>query len=66
MLMQELGTETQASDIVPERGLGLVVWRQPEGLGNSVLWAREQRTTAEGAQEEVWALRRSRHHCWGR
>ena len=39
---------------VPGRGLGLAVWRQPEGLGNCVPWAREWSATAEGAQKEAW------------
>ena len=40
---------------VPGRGLGLVAWSQPEGLG-----AEERNVTAKGTQEEVWACRRSK------
>ena len=42
------------------KGLGLAVWRQPEGLGSGATWAGEQKTTAEGTWEEVWAHRRSK------
>ena len=44
----------------PGRGLGLAVWKQPEGLGSSVPWAGEWKTTAEGTQEEVLAHQRSK------
>ena len=42
------------------RGLGLTVWRQPEGLESSVSWAEDQSTTAEGALEKTWAHKRSK------
>ena len=42
------------------RGLGLAVWRQPEGLRRCVLWAGKQSATVEGNQEEAWDLRRGR------
>ena len=45
---------------VSGRGLGLAVWRQPEGLGSSVPPAGEQNATAKGTREEVWAHRRSK------
>ena len=41
------------------RGLGLAVWKEPEGLGSSVPWAMEQSTT-EGTWEEVWTCKRSK------
>ena len=50
-LGQRLGTETQALEITSRRGLGLAVWRQPEGLRSSVPWAGEWNTTAEATQE---------------
>ena len=53
-----LGFRMQRS--VLGRGLGLAVWRRPEGLGSSVPWAGEQYTIAKGTQEEVWACRRSK------
>ena len=34
---------------VPGKGLGLAVWREPEGLGGSTAQAGEWRTTAEEA-----------------
>ena len=42
------------------RGLGLAVWRQPEGLRSNVPSAGEWNSTAEGSREEVWACRRSK------
>lgn len=42
------------------RGLGLTVWRQPEGLGSGVPRAGEWSTTAEGTQEEVYTCSRSK------
>ena len=45
---------------VPGRGLGLAVWRRPEGLGSSVPWAGEQNATAKGTREEGRAWRRSK------
>ena len=41
------------------------MWRQPEGLGSGVPQAGEQRATAKGTQEEVWAHRRSKLALWG-
>ena len=38
---------------VPGRGLGLAVWKEPEG-------ARGWSTTAKGVQEEAWAHQRSK------
>ena len=48
------------------RGLGLALWRQPEGLGRSMPQAGEQNTTAGGTQEEVWTHRRSKVLLLGR
>ena len=45
---------------VPGKGLGLAVWRQPEGLGSLVPQAGERNATAEGTLKEVWACRRSK------
>ena len=45
---------------VPGKGLGLAVWRQPEGLRSSVPWAGEHSTIAKGAQEEASAHRRAK------
>ena len=42
------------------RGLGLAVWRQPEGLGSRVPWAGEKNAIAKGTQEEAWAYRTSK------
>ena len=38
---------------VLHRGLGLTVWRQPEGLGSGAPQVGEWSTTVEEAQEEV-------------
>ena len=35
----------------PRRGLGLVVWRQPKGLRNSVQWVGEWYTTGWGGEQ---------------
>ena len=40
--------------------------RQSEGLRSGVPGVREQRATAEGTQEEVWAQRRSKAPLLGR
>ena len=48
-----------------ERGLGLAVWRLPEGareLGICAPQAGEQSTTAKGAWEEAWPAGEARHH----
>ena len=46
-----LGTETQAPlGSVLGRGLGLAVWRQPEGLGSGVLWAGEPNARGRGME----------------
>ena len=49
---------------VPGRGLGLAVWRQPEGLGSSVPWTREQNAISKGTQEESGPVEEVRCHCW--
>ena len=41
-----LGSETGFQRLVPGRGLGLAMWKQPEG-------ARDWCTTAKGVQEEA-------------
>ena len=51
---------------VPGRGLGLAVWRQPEGLGSSVPWTGVQNAISKGTQEEVWARRRGKMPLLGR
>lgn len=51
---------------VPGRGLGLPVWKQPEGLGTSAPQAENSYTTAKGAREEVRASRRSKAPLLGR
>ena len=51
---------------VPGRGLGLAVWREPEGLGSGVPQTGEQNATAKGSWEEVWAHRRSKAPLLGR
>ena len=48
------------------RGLGLAMWRQPEGLGSSVPWAGKQGTINKGTWEEVWSHRRSKAPLLGR
>ena len=44
----------------------MAVWRQLEGLGNSMPWVCEQNTTAKGTWKDVWAHRRSKAPLWGR
>ena len=51
---------------VPGRGLGVAVWRQPEGLGSMAPHAGEQSVIAEGTQEKFWAYRRSKVLLLGR
>ena len=48
------------------KGLGLVVQRQPEGLGSSAPRAGEWSTTAEGTWEENWACRKNKVPLLGR
>ena len=52
--------------LIPGRGLGLAVRRQPEGLGSGTSWAGEQSTTAQGAWEEAWAHERNKVLFWER
>ena len=40
------------------KGLGLAVWREPEGLGSRVLQSRKPRRRPGSTGE-------ARHHCWG-
>ena len=54
-----LGTKNSLWRLVTGKGLGLAVWRQPEGV-------REWCATAEEAWEEVWACRRSKVPLLGR
>ena len=58
-----LGTETQAPEVSPGRGLRLAVWRQPVGLESGVPWAGELNTTAEGTQGKSGPAGETRHHC---
>ena len=55
---------------VTGRGLGQVVWGQPEGPRISVPlveeWAEEWNATAEGTQEKIWTHRRSKATLLGR
>ena len=51
---------------VPRRGLGLAVWRQPEGLESSTPQAGVRSTTAEGLWKDAWASRRSKVPLMGR
>ena len=48
---------------VPGRELGVVVWREPEGLGRGVPQAGEQSTRAK---EEGWSRKRSKSPLFGR
>ena len=55
-----LGTETQALESVPGRGLVLAVRRQTEGLQSRVPQAGEPSAIAQGNLEEVCTCRRSK------
>ena len=65
MLRRGLGTELSLQRSVIGRGLGLAMWRQPEGLGSGAPWPGEPSATAEGNQE-IWACRKSKVPLWGR
>ena len=51
---------------VPGRGLGLVVWRQPEGLRCGAPQAGEGDTMAKGTRGKVWTRRRGKAPMLGR
>ena len=50
---------------VPERGLGVAVWRLPVGLGNSTPWTHKWSAKDEGGKEEAWAHSKSKVPFWG-
>ena len=51
---------------VSGRGLGLAVWKQPEGARKWCAKGWELTATAKGTREEAWACRRSKAPLLGR
>ena len=58
-------SETQLLKVSSRERTRLVVWRHLEVSESSAPWAGESNTTAEGAWEEVWTLRRIKAPLFG-